>query len=51
MKVEKYIILGYLRLRTYFSLENFDDLSELEYAKYEVRGSFDNSRELFIGPR
>ena len=28
-----------------------DDLSELEYAKYEVRGSFDNSRELFIGPR
>jgi len=32
-------------------LENFDDLSELEYAKYEVRGSFDNARELFIGPR
>ena len=35
-------------LYVYFSL---DDLSKMEYQKVIVRGHFDHSKELYIGPR
>ncbi|KAH9496592.1 Surfeit locus protein 1 [Bulinus truncatus] len=31
--------------------ENLNDLKDMEYRKVKVRGTFDHSRELFIGPR
>ncbi|XP_005113138.1 surfeit locus protein 1 [Aplysia californica] len=31
--------------------QNLDELRQMEYRKVKVRGTFDHSRELFIGPR
>ncbi|CAL1533957.1 unnamed protein product [Lymnaea stagnalis] len=31
--------------------QNIEDLKDLEYRKVKVRGTFDHSREVFIGPR
>ena len=34
----------------YFRLEDLSD-PEMEYLRIKVRGHFDNSQEIFIGPR